>query len=394
VYAQLGPDLTAHLGRIAQFNSRKDNPTGWKLRVYAAPDYWERMLAERPGQIAVLSGRNRAKVDRIGSVVRAGLHGLIDKPWVIEPEDLPKLAATLDDARTRGIVVYDGMTQRYEITCLLQKELVNDAGVFGEPLMGAPANPAVTMESVHYLLKTVAGVPNRRPPWFFDIREQGEGLTDVGTHLVDLVQWTLSSGRPIDHRKDIRVLRARRWPTVLNKADLARVTGEADFPGFLTGAVREGGLQYYCNNSVDYTLRGIHVKLDVKWGFEAQGGGGDSEIAIFRGARSSIEVRNNEVYVVPNSGNVRDEVAAALRRKLGTLQQLWPGLSVEENGDRFRVVIPPVHRIGHEAHFSLLVKQFLQYVKDPKSLPDWETSFLMAKYYVTTQAVAMARLSK
>ena len=77
VYAQLGPDLTAHLGRIAQFNSRKDNPTGWKLRVYAAPDYWERMLAERPGQIAVLSGRNRAKVDRIGSVVRAGLHGFV-----------------------------------------------------------------------------------------------------------------------------------------------------------------------------------------------------------------------------------------------------------------------------------------------------------------------------
>jgi hypothetical protein len=43
------------------------------------------------------------------------------------------------------------------------------------------------MESVHYLLKTVAGVPLRRPAWFFDINEQGEGLTDVGTHLVDLV---------------------------------------------------------------------------------------------------------------------------------------------------------------------------------------------------------------
>ena len=40
-------------------------------------------------------------------------------------------------------------------------------------------------------MKVVSGAPNIRPPWFFDTTEQGEGLNDIGTHLVDLVQWTL-----------------------------------------------------------------------------------------------------------------------------------------------------------------------------------------------------------
>jgi hypothetical protein len=59
------------------------------------------------------------------------------------------------------------------------------------------------MESVHHLMKHVAGVPNLRPAWFFDVTEQGEGLTDVGTHLVDLVQLTLYPEIAIDYRTDI-----------------------------------------------------------------------------------------------------------------------------------------------------------------------------------------------
>src|SRR5579872_2827784 len=74
VYAPLTADLTEHLNRIARFNHRKENPTAWELDVHAAPDYLERMLEERPGNIVVLSGRNRAKIHRIGRSLSAGLH--------------------------------------------------------------------------------------------------------------------------------------------------------------------------------------------------------------------------------------------------------------------------------------------------------------------------------
>src|SRR5947209_5455235 len=63
VYAPLGPDLLAHLQRIAGFNARKEGPTAWELEVHAGGDYLGRLLGERPGNVVVLSGRNRRKID-------------------------------------------------------------------------------------------------------------------------------------------------------------------------------------------------------------------------------------------------------------------------------------------------------------------------------------------
>src|ERR1035441_10783581 len=62
VYAPLGPDLIEHLNRVARFNLRRENPTCWELDIHAAPDFLERMIQERPGDIVVLSGRNRGKM--------------------------------------------------------------------------------------------------------------------------------------------------------------------------------------------------------------------------------------------------------------------------------------------------------------------------------------------
>ena len=175
VYAPLGPDLIEHLNRIASFNRRADRPTAWELEVHTGPDYFERMLRERPGNVVVLSGRNGVKIDRIVSSVKSGLHVLADKPWILKSADLPKVEAVLADADAKGVVAYDIMTERFETTTMLQRALVNDRATFGEMQMGTEADPAVYMESVHHLMKVVAGAPNIRPPWFFDTSEQGEG---------------------------------------------------------------------------------------------------------------------------------------------------------------------------------------------------------------------------
>src|SRR5262245_57409799 len=95
VYAPLGPDLAAHVGRVAGFNPRADRPTDWNLEVHAGADFLDRALRDKPGNVAVFSGRNRGKIDRILAAVRAGLNVLADKPWVIEADDLPKLDEAL-----------------------------------------------------------------------------------------------------------------------------------------------------------------------------------------------------------------------------------------------------------------------------------------------------------
>lgn len=398
VYAPLGPDLLAHLERIARFNSRAEDPTQWRLEIHTGPESLGRLLCERPGEVVILSGRNRGKIDRINNLVQHGFHVLADKPWILETADLPKLRNALETAERTGVAAYDAMTQRFEITCLLRQELVNDRQVFGEPLAGTPSEPAVRMESVHYLYKEVAGIPARRPAWFFDIEQQGEGLTDVGTHLVDLVQWTLFPEQAIDCEREIQVLKGARWPTRLSASELRNITGDSATPASSLGS--DGVLEYYANNSVLYTIRGVHTLLQIRWEYAAPPGVRDSETAIFQGTRSRVEVRQGaeenfrpEVYVVPNEPAESASIGDRLKGFIERMQGRWPGLSCEKQSGRFRLVIPDRLRIGHEEHFELLTRTFLEYVRFPQRIPKWERPNMVAKYYVTTQGVELARNS-
>jgi predicted dehydrogenase len=398
VYAPLGPDLLAHLGRVAAFNRRAERPTSWRLEVHAGPDFLERMLREKPGNAVVLSGRNRTKMDHILASVEAGLNVLADKPWVISAADFPKLQKALDVAEEKGLVAYDVMTERSEITSILQGELARDPEVAGTVGPGSAAEPAVEMESVHHLMKVVAGAVNLRPAWFFDTGEQGEGLADVATHLVDLVPFLLFPGQPIDYRSDIRVLGAKKWPTVLDRAQLLRLTGEKPLDPVLASRLASDRLDYFANGEVSYTIRGTHVRLKALWNYEAPEGGGDTHVAIVRGGRSRVEIRQGveqkwrpELYVVPNRPGDAAAVRTAVERRVAEMAKARPGLTVEDEGARLRVGIPDRYRVGHEPHFAEVTERFLGYLKDPASLPKWEKANMLAKYWVTTQAVEMSR---
>jgi hypothetical protein len=61
------------------------------------------------------------------------------------------------------------------------------------------------------------------------------------------------------------------------------------------------------------------------------------------------------------------------------------------NGREIRVVIPAEDRARGGSTFAQLVEQFLKYVRDPHTLPSWEKPNMLAKYYVTTTAVDLAR---
>ncbi len=398
IYAPVGSDLTEHLNRIVAFNTRSEQPTTWSLEVHASPDFFQRMLLDRPGNVVILSGRNRGKVGQILASVKAGLHVLADKPWILKSDDLPVLASALAEANTREAVAYDIMTERFEVTNSLQRALVNDAPTFGEVVRGTAEEPAIYMESVHHLKKVVAGVPNIRPPWFFNTAEQGEGLNDVGTHLVDLVQWTLFPERAIDHAVDIRVLAAQRWPTWISERDFRSVTNEPRFPESLAPAVKEGKLEYYCNTLVSYTLRGIHTKLNVIWDWEPPEGSGDTHFAFYRGTRARIEVRQTradhfrpELYVVPAAAAMKPQVLTAVQARLETLRQAYPGTGIEDRGAEIHITIPDSLRVGHEAHFAQVTRNFLKYLRDRRTLPAWERPNMLSKYYVTTQGTELSR---
>src|SRR5262245_19345561 len=76
VYAPEGDDLQQHLKRIDDFNTRAENPTHWREKVYSGPDYLERMTRDKPGKVVVISGNNTRKTEYIGFSVLSGMNVL------------------------------------------------------------------------------------------------------------------------------------------------------------------------------------------------------------------------------------------------------------------------------------------------------------------------------
>jgi predicted dehydrogenase len=392
IYAPLGQDLYEHLKRIEGFNTRADHPTDWELDIHIGDDPLRRMCTERPGNVVVLAGRSGNKMDRIRASLDAGLNVLADKPWIIHASQLPALEAALALADRSGLVAYDIMTERFEPSTIIQRGLVNDPSVFGSTVAGTESDPGVAIESVHHLLKVVAGQPNLRPTFFFDASDQGTALADVGTHLIDLVQWTLFPNQPV-RMPDLQVGAIRRWTTPMTQEQFQRVTALAKFPPQLAASVKDGHLDFQGNGEVHYAIRGIHVRLAALWNYESPTGI-DLHHAVYRGSNARVDVRQGEkekyvpeVYVVPNSPQTLPAVTRAVEAHLRKLQTRYAGVAYETVGDELHITIPARHRIGHEAHFGQVLGQFLQYLGSPKSMPAWERANMIAKYTVSTTGV-------
>jgi predicted dehydrogenase len=397
IYAPVGDDFVDHMGRVTPFNTRSENPASWDYQIRLAPDFEKIMLEEKFGDIAVLSGKNAPKVDRILACVKGGFNVLADKPWVIDAAKLPVLEQVIAEARSSGKVVYDIMTERHEITTILQRMIVADQATFGTVVQGSPEDPALVKKSVHHLYKLVAGKPNKRPWWFFDTGIQGEGLVDVTTHLVDMTFWTLFPDQPIDYKSDIEMVSAGHWSTEMTRAQFEKVTGLPDFPPqFELDA--KGKLAYFCNGRMNFKLRGINVSLEVVWNFQAPEGTGDTHFSIIKGTRAHVLVQQGpeqsyrpELYVRPAPGVETSAVAKPLEAFIAAVNQgPYQGVSAVKEGSQWRIDIPDKYRIGHEAHFGQVTDSFLRFLEG-EPLPDWEYTNLMAKYYVTTSALELCR---
>jgi predicted dehydrogenase len=398
VYAPDGPDVQNYLNQIERFNERPDNPTHWREQVYKGDDFLERMLADKGGDIVVLSGNNRRKAEYIKDSIDAGFNVFCDKPMCIDAKGFALLEQAFATAESKGLLLYDIMTERYNVTCILQKLLVLNKDLFGEMEAGSPGNPAVVKESVHHFFKYVAGAPLKRPAWYFDTTQQGEGLVDVTTHLIDLMMWTCFSEQAIDYRKDIVINKARRWPTMLTRAQYEKVTGVSDFPDYLKNKLNDDGvLPCYANGETTFTMKGICLKLSVSWNFQAPEGGADTHTSLFRGTKANVIIRQGreqnyrpEVYVEPTPGRDAGELAISLKKAVAGLQRKFPGLKAEKAGNGWHIVIPDKCRVGHEAHFRNVMEAYLQYLAQGR-LPEWEVPNMLAKYYITTKSLELAR---
>lgn len=392
VFAPEGEELNDYLKRLTGYNERIDSPTSWKLEVYTGPDYLQKMISKKQGNVMMVAGKNDRKIDYITQAIANGIHVYADKPLVINREGFKDLLHVFEDAKSKKILLYDMMTERFEITTLLQKELSMIPELFGNLENGTPQNPAITKESVHHFFKYVSGSPLIRPDWFFDVSIEGNGLVDVTTHLVDLVQWEAFPEQILD-TTDVVMGAVKLWATNLNRAQFQQVTGKSDFPDFLKKDLKNGELEVFGNGEINYTLKGKHAKVSVTWEFQAPEGTADTHFSMMRGTKANLVIRQGELenYKPALYVSLLDSDEKILIKVIQEkLQTKYPGIDIKKmvNGE-FQILVPELYHNGHEAHFAQVTDQFLAYYK-AGTMPAWEVPNMIVKYYTTTKAMDRA----
>ncbi len=395
VYAKKGADLDQHLAKIKGYNTATTAPTNWKEVVYEGDDYLSKMLTEKKGNVVVLAGNNQLKTDYILKSIQSGFNVFSDKPMVINEKGFSHLKQAFEIAKKNKLLLYDIMTERYEITTVLQRVLSMQPTLFGSLQKGTEAEPAVTKESVHHFYKYVSGSVLTRPAWFLDIEQEGEGIVDVTTHLVDLVQWECFPGETLDYTKDIRLTSAKHWSTTISKDQFTELTKVPVIPAYLEKySDDKNNIKVMSNGEINYTLKGIHAKVSVIWNYKAPGGTGDTHYSIMRGTKANLIIRQAAeqqykptLYIEPLIHTIayEKELLAVIEK----IAQRYKGVSVKKNDKGWEITIPESFKEGHESHFARVTEKYLDYLSN-HTMPAWEVPNMLAKYYTTTQAQKLA----
>jgi predicted dehydrogenase len=395
VYAPAGPDVEMHLSRIEGFNSRDENPTKWREKIYIGNDFLQKMIDEKAGNVAILSGNNQRKTEYIKHSLQAGFNVLADKPMAIDSAGFNELKEAFSIAEKKELLLYDIMTERYEITTMLQREFSMSQAIFGSLQKGTVDNPAVTKESIHHFHKLVSGSVLTRPAWFMDGAQQGDGLVDVTTHLVDLVQWGCFPEQIIHYLEDVKINHARHWPTPMTLHQFRTITKNEKFPEYLKkDLLNDTTLNIYCNGEINYKIKGVHAKVSVVWNYNASEGGGDTHYSVMRGTKANLIIRQGsdtgfkpDLFIEPLSNDPSYE--KTFLEEINKILLKFPGVTVAKSTKGWKIQIPDNYRTGHEAHFAEVTNKFLEYLAN-KNIPSWEVPNMIAKYYTTTQALKMA----
>ena len=397
VHAPKGPELDDFLGLVDGFNQRSERPTGWRVTIRPGEGSLERLVAERPGDVVVLAGRNDRKPATIRRLHDAGFHVLADKPWMAGPDgldDLRHVLAAPPSGADRPLAV-EMMTGRHEIAAILAARLLREPDVFGDFADDGGAEPGIEITSVHHLEKTVDGRPLRRPPWFFDVRVQGDGIADIPTHMVDQAQRLVRAAGAADEGPRLELLAARTWSTPVPRALFARVTGLPGFPPELAPVVTGSDLAYRGNAALAFRAGPVRVALDTRWELSVPPGGGDTHRSVIRGTRSLIRVEQGPATGFRRRLSIEprgepDRVRAALERALAAWQGTHPGLSLVPAAPGWEIRVPPALDTGHERHYPLVLAEFLTLVESGRMSPRLAADTL-AKYTLLAQAAAGAR---
>lgn len=274
----------------------------------------------------------------------------------------------------------------------IQKSLMQDTLLFGTIQQGTPDHPAIKETSVHHYYR---GGKGNRPYWFFDVSQQGEGVVDVTTHLIDLTFWKCFPDEIIDYQKDVKVLSAKHWPVNISRAEFSTSTSLSEIPGSLKRYMKDTVLEIFANGSISYQVKGINMGVSVEWRSATPKDGNDLRYACAEGTKATLQItqeygqKRPKLYIQKEEKISEQNFRTNLEQTIARLQSNYPGIYLLIEPESNQIVIPSDLELLRDPTF----KVFLGYLVN-RDMPKWEVPNTLAKYYITTTALEMTKGKK
>jgi hypothetical protein len=381
VFHSPGNDLKAFNGRA------EHRDPFWEVHTIETSKPLEEALNHANGNVFVAAGNNGEKMNGIYGATKAGFPLILaDKPWVIQNDQIQTLLDTIAMARGNGTILYDLMTERCELGTQMQQSIMLNSDLFGILEQGTADNPAIIKDSTHILDKSAKGVI--RPPTYFDMAWQGEGIVDVTAHLVDMANMLIRPTKVIIPA-DVALIEgyAKRWNTSVPQADFEKITGTTE----------TSPLNVPCNGSFLYSLDGTYVRIKVAWDLNGEDDGHYSRI---EGTKARVEVEkpkkngtHQEVYITSKDSSQSGFKMALVDHCNRLSRQMVRNISYTQTEEgSYKLNFPADLYTGHFDHFGEVVHHALSCLAGQEIfLRELEDNRLLTKYHLTTGALEMVR---
>jgi hypothetical protein len=115
-----------------------------------------------------------------------------------------------------------------------------------------------------------------------------------------------------------------------------------------------------------------------------------------RGTLCSLEIRQGKeegfepaLYIIANERTDMNLFEDNLNKAIRNLPQ--KDIEIQKiKSNVWKAIVPKDLRIDHEERFAIVVKKYLEYLKNG-NVPEWEVAGMVSKYYTTTSALSMIR---
>jgi hypothetical protein len=95
------------------------------------------------------------------------------------------------------------------------------------------------------------------------------------------------------------------------------------------------------------------------------------------------------LYLEPADKNNMDVWQKDVEQGMDIIHIKYAGLTLKKSKVGWEIVIPDDLKVDPERQFSLVVKKYLQFLREG-NMPEWEISAMLTKYYTTTQGLEKA----